>query len=232
MRSSRSLGKAATPAWGDLESARLLTCVVTSELLEGRAVGAVTATPFALHRPARCAYVSGPIRVLELRAAGDGSYLHSSGFVVGTGPMGLALLAGSLIGNATGNALRRQRAHHDAQLAFRHQLDAIVYVTDVGFVLHNYEGVFSWHHDAIDAMQVVGPGVALMQGQAIDRRVTWQLLSPWAELMFVTWALERHPDHAQLLDGSWFREGWLAYARSRGRDPRLVSTRIGHRHAP
>jgi hypothetical protein len=92
--------------------------------------------------PATRAHVVGPVRVLELRALGDGSYMHSSGFMLGTGPLGIALLAGSLIGNVAGNASRRRQAEQNAQLAFHHQFDGTVYITDRGFVLHNHQGVF------------------------------------------------------------------------------------------
>ena len=40
----------------------------------------------------------------------------------------------------------------------------------------------------------------------------WAIASDWAELVFVLWALARHPRHPQLINGEWLPPGWLEHA--------------------
>jgi len=40
------------------------------------------------------------------------------------------------------------------------------------------------------------------------------------------WALDQHPQHPQLINGSWLPDGWFAHARSMGHEPALKSGRI------
>jgi len=222
-RPKKALPPRAASEWTTMDEVRLLTCQIAADLLAGRVPALRVATTFWLPQ-GEVAVTNGPVRVLELRAAGDGSYVHTSGFAFGTGALGVALLAGSLMGNAAGNTRRRRQAEQDARLAFRHQFDASVFVTTAGFVFQDAQGVGRWGHGDINTMQMLGPSAVAMQGDAIDRSVTWQLLTPWAELIFVAWALRQHPHHPQLVDGSWLMGEWLHYARMHGRDPRLVST--------
>ena len=111
----------------------------------------------------------------------------------------------------------------DAQVAFRWQFDSDLYVTNDGFILHNAQHLLTWTHHDVTAMQIIEPNRLIMQGQSDRGPLTWQLQCPYAELLFVLWALERHPDHPQLVDGSWLVPGWIDFARSQGRDPRLAS---------
>lgn len=200
----------------------LITCRMIHDIREGRVPGIRAQTYFRLG-PGEIAFVSGPCRVLEMRAQGDGSYNTSTFIAGGTGTFGLAMLAGSIGGSAIGNARARSRAAADAQVTWRHQFDATVYVTNLGFTFQNSEGVFGWTHDSIEAMQMVGPHDVLMQGIADKGKITWRLMTPWAELLMVLWGLESHPNHPQLMDGSWLTAGWLGHARSQGYDPGLRS---------
>ncbi len=38
------------------------------------------------------------------------------------------------------------------------------------------------------------------------------LQSDWAELIFITWAIARHPRHPQLVSGGLFPPGWAGHA--------------------
>lgn len=212
--------------WSDGDQGMLLTCRIIADIVAKRLPGLRTQTYFRLPR-GTVAFVSGPLRTLEFRANGDGSYTTRSTVVAGTGGLGLAMLAGSLAGSAIGNGRARARAMADAQVSFRHQFDAIVYVTNAGFVFQSRDGVYTWDWSSIDAMQMVGPHDALMQGRSDRGHLTWRLLTPWAELIMVLWALDQHPSHPQLADGSWLTPGWLDRARSFGFDPGLHSAVIG-----
>lgn len=177
-----------------------MSCQIINDIRNGRLPQIRARTMFSPGHE-RQAWVSAPSRIFELRAAGNGTYNQSGGFVFGTGTLGMAMIAGSLIGNAISNSNARARALADAQVAFRWHLDASLHVTNDGFILHTPQHV-----------------------------LTWQILCPYAELLFVLWALAKHPDHPQLADGSWLVPGWLEFARSQGRDPRLSSpilTRTG-----
>ncbi|MGI8456961.1 MAG: hypothetical protein ACR2LI_02440 [Propionibacteriaceae bacterium] len=213
----------AAAGWSDLDGARLLTCQIVHDIRGGRLPSVRVQTMFRLS-PGTVAFVCGPCRVDELRAAGDGSYSRSSGFVFGTGGLGLALLAGSLAANAAGNARRRNRAMADAQVAFRPEFEAHLFVTNDGFVFQSHQGISGFRGVDVDAVQVIDPNVVLVQLRSDRGALTWRLWSPWAELLFVLWALDQHPDHPQMRDGSWLHPAWLDYARSQGHDPRLRST--------
>ena len=183
-RPKKALPPRAASEWTTMDEVRLLTCQIAADLLAGRVPALRVATTFWLPQ-GEVAVTNGPVRVLELRAAGDGSYVHTSGFAFGTGVLGVAVLAGSLMGNAAGNTRRRRQAEQDARLAFRHQFDASVFVTTAGFVFQDAQGVGRWGHGDINTMQMLGPSAVAMQGDAIDRSVTWQLsrlglnLSSW-----------------------------------------------------
>lgn len=208
--------------WSAEDQAMLLTCLIIDDVTHQRVPAIRAQTMFAL--PAGvAAFVSGPVRVFALRADGDGSYNRSGSFVFGTGKLGMAMMAGSLLGNAVANNRARNRAMADAQVAFRHQFDGSLYVCNTGFIFHNAEGLFSWDFDSVAGMEVIGPNTVIMQGESEHGAVTWRIHCPYAELIFVLWALECHPQHPQLIDGSWLSRDWPAFARSRGRDPRLVS---------
>ena len=43
--------------------------------------------------------------------------------------------------------------------------------------------------------------------------------SDWAELLFVLWALVRHPRHPQLGNGGWQPPGWQDRCRANGLVP-------------
>lgn len=214
--------RAAPDGWTKQDQAILVSCQIIGDICRGRVPPMRAQTMFALP-PDAVAFVSGPARIFELRAAGDGSYTTNGSFVFGTGRLGMAMMAGSLIGNAVANSRARSQAMADAQVAFRFQFEAGMYVANTGFIFHGAEGVFTWLYGDVHAMQLIEPNTVLMQGASGRGTVTWKMVSPYAELILVLWALERHPQHPQLCDGSWLADGWLEYARAQGYDPGLTS---------
>lgn len=162
------------------------------------------------------ALAAGTLHVDGFHAVGDGSYEHSTAFVWGTGRFGLALAAGTLAASAIGNAARRTQAAADAQEAWRPLFSGSVFVSTEGFHIQTMQGLFHWDWEAVDLMQVVGFNVAVMQAQSTAGPVTWRLTSEWAELIFVLWALRRHPRHPQLRDGTWLPANWLPWATQQG----------------
>lgn len=209
-------------SWSPQDQAMYLTCLIIDDIIHRRVPAIRAQTMFAM-KPGSAAFVSGPTRVDELRAAGDGSYSRSGGFVFGTGTLGMALVAGSLIGNAVSNNRARNQAMANAQVTFRHQFDGTLFACNDGWIFHTAQGVYNWDFGSVGAMQVIAPNTVLMQGQSDRGPLTWRIISPYAELIFVLWALERHPQHPQLVDGSWLSSEWIAFARSHGRDPRIPS---------
>lgn len=222
---SGNLPTPSADSWTDADHVMLVTCRIIADIVAGRLPDTGMATYFRLSSGA-VALVSGPLRVLELRANGDGRYPTTSTLVAGTGVLGLALLAGSLAGSAVRTSRARQRAQADARVEFRYQFDAQVYVTTTGFSLQHPDGVADWSWGDIQAMQLVGPHDALLQGGSTRGPVTWRLLTPWAELLLVLWGLAEHPSHPQLADGSWLAPGWLDRARALGWDPVLRSPEL------
>lgn len=170
------------------------------------------------------AFVQGPASVAELRAAGDGSYSVSSPFVFGWGTVGLAAVGAQMAANASARKRAQRQAMADAQVMFRHQFDATMYVTNTGWVFHTPSGVFTWLHTDVHAMEMIEPNAVVMQGNSDRGRLTWRIMSPYAELVFVLWALDQNPQHPQLIDGSWLQPGWLDHARSLGHEPGLTSS--------
>jgi hypothetical protein len=205
-----------------MDTVRLITCRLVNDLLLGRLPYARYPTPFRLADGVH-AMVNGPIEINEYKSAGDGSYLHTRGFVAGPGPVGLFLLPVSLAFIAAGNAKRRQQA-----AAFRFEFGGQVHVTTNGFVLDDERTLAYWTTSDIASMEVVDPGqgVTMMQGQSDRGPVKWLLHTPWAQLIFAVWALREYPRHPQLVDGEWMSDLWLDYARSLGHDPELRTASI------
>lgn len=172
-------------------------------------------TVFALW-PGEVSFASASVVVESMRAAGDGSYVHSNTVAFGTGGVGLAMLAGSLAGSAIGNANRRAQAAAAAQVTWRHQLTGAITVTNMAFYLQDHTGLFRWDWDSIDLMQVAAFNVVVMQGRSEDGPITWRLTTHWAELVFVLWALNRHPQHPQLANWGWVPANWVEWAANQG----------------
>lgn len=157
-------------------------------------------------------YAHGPFRLLELRADGDGSYVHHSSVLTATGRGAIPLMLGFAAIQAMGNAARRNRAASQAQLAWQIIAHGTVSVSDYGFYLHTPSAVNPWAWNHIDLAELTGPGQLRIQGQAAHGPVTWILESDWAELVFVFWSIACNPTSPQFVTRTWLPPEWLAKA--------------------
>lgn len=207
------------------DSALWRTTHIVSDLRQSRIPEYRVDTMFPLGSN-EIALAAGPVAADAFRSAGDGSYLHSSGFAFGTGGLGVALVAGSLIGNAAANSRRRREAEANAASMWRPEFTGLVFVTNTGFVLQTSDGLFPWQWASLDLMEVVSFNRVVVHGRSATGTITWRLTSEWAELIFVMWALNQHPQHPQLRDGTWLPEGWIEWATSMGYRPHLGRPQI------
>ncbi len=207
------------------DSALWRTTHIVSDLQHSRVPEYRVDTLFPLGQN-EIAMTSGAVFVDAYRSAGDGSYVHSSGMVFGTGGLGVAMIAGSLIGNAAANSQRRREAEAKAAAAWRPEFSGTIFVTNSGFIVQTTAGLFPWDWPSIDLMQVVDFNRVILQGRSSSGAITWRLASEWAELLFVLWALNRHPQHPQLRDGSWLPPGWIEWATHMGYRPHLGQPQI------
>lgn len=213
-------GKSQQRAWLPADSALWQTCQIASDLTARRVPEFRVPTMFPL-REHEVAFATGPVRVDSFYAAGDGSYTTSTTLMAGTGLFGLALGAATLAGSAMGNASRRARAAAAATPSWHTIVAGSVVVASQGFYLLDSSGKFDWQWDHIDLMQVVGFTTIVMQGRSVTGPVTWRIQSDWAELIFVLWAMARHPLHPQLVDQSWLPANWADWATAKGYPPTL-----------
>lgn len=89
-----------------------------------------------------------------------------------------------------------------------------LFISVYGFHLYTRQ-VYQWPWEGITGAQLSGPGVLDLTGNNGQQLVEWRLMSDWAELMFVTWALERHPKHPNIVTG-WLPPGWIDHANAWG----------------
>lgn len=197
--------------WTDADGAMWHTCQIVADIEARRVPEARVSTYFAL-KPGEVALVSGPYSLHELRADGDGSYGTSS-LVLATSP---AMAVGSMIGTIWGNSIARSRAEAAAQVMWRENLPGELIVTNLGFYLNEGGHLYWWNWDGIDALSMIGFNVVEMSGQGVERPVLWRISSYWAELVFVLWAMARHPQHPQLPGRQWVPPGWAQWAAWKG----------------
>ncbi|RNE67273.1 hypothetical protein EEJ31_00360 [Cryobacterium tepidiphilum] len=190
---------------------------MASDLVQRRVPDYRVPTLFPL-RPGEVAFAHGPASVESFHAIGDGSRPSSSTFLATSGRFGLALGVATY---AIANANRQAQATADATPMWRPAFGGSIVVTSQGFYLLDHAGKLDWDWDSIDLMQVVGFSCLVMQGQSATGPVTWRITSDWAELVFVMWAMARHPRHPQLLDRSWIPARWPEWAEQQGYRPFL-----------
>ena len=206
--------------WLPADTALWTTCRIVTDIRSGRVPDERVPTYFPL-RDGEVPFAGGIVSVDEFRAAGDGSYSTSNAFAFGTGTLGLALAATTLAVNSSNNNARRAQAEADAQVTWRPQVRGQIVVTDQGFYLVDQFGVFPWDWNSIDMMQLAAFGCVIVSGRSTRGPLTWRVVTDWAELVFVLWATNRHPQHPQLVDGSWMPAGWIPWATAQGYPPAL-----------
>jgi hypothetical protein len=150
----------------------------------------------------------GDFQLYTHTSVGDGSYQHSDGFFFATGGVGLALTAGFAVAQAAGNASRRNRAAQDAVPRWLLSDRGLMWVSTAGFYLQTVNGLFPWAWQHIQSAQLLAPATLHLQGQSDTGSVSWLIVSDWAELAFVLWALQMHPQHPMLTQMTWVPPGW------------------------
>src|SRR4051812_40547372 len=107
---------ASSSEWGAHDSALWYTCEIAVDLVNGRVPASTpeVLAPFPPQHPDSSFWASGEFSLLDLRAAGDGSYMHNGGFFFATGSIGLAATAITAVGRAAGNRARRKAAEEAA----------------------------------------------------------------------------------------------------------------------
>jgi hypothetical protein len=208
----------AEPAWTDRDGALWHTCEIAADLAQGRTPPnrLEVATPFPPQLAAdEVTWASGRFQLLEHRALGDGSYAHSSDFLLATGPGGMTLMTAMAVGTAVGNNARRRAAQAAAAPRWTLIDAGVLYVSGYGFYLHVTNGLLPWRWSDITMASMVGPAAVQLAGNSQRGTISWILRSDWAELVFVTWAFDRHPRHPQLVTGEWLPPGWLQRAAAR-----------------
>ncbi len=213
-------------SWLPSDTALWHTCRIVSEVMAGRVPEHQIDTLFPVG-PGTHVLATGNLRVDGVYALGDGSYQKGGIVAAGTGGLGLAMLAGSLAYSANATAKARAQAEADARVQWRPLWDSVVFVSNNGILIQKVDGIFPWLWTDIILMQVAAYNVVIMQGQSSDGAVTWALKSEWSELIFALWALNRHPNHPQLRDGSWLPDGWLPWAAAQGYPSHLHRPELG-----
>jgi hypothetical protein len=83
-----------------------------------------------------------------------------------------------------------------------------MWVSTAGFYLQTVNGLFPWAWQHIQSAQLLAPATLHLQGQSDTGSVSWLIVSDWAELAFVLWALQMHPQHPMLTQMTWVPPGW------------------------
>lgn len=209
----------AAPTWTDYDTALWHTCQIAFDLVRGNSPGPAyrVLAPFpARFAPDERFWCSGGFQLLEQRASGDGSYVHDSSFFFATGAAGIIGTAAFAASRAAGNSARRTAAQA-ATIPRWTVVDAgQLHLSRLGFYMQSASGIFPWNYAAVSGAQMVGPRTMHFYGESERGQVSWLLVSDWAELSFLTWAITHHPQHPQLHTGGWLPPGWLHWASERG----------------
>lgn len=218
------------PGWTQRDDALLHTCRLANLMITGgdlSGVPEVTAV-FACEVPGERLWAAGLFRLSDWRALGDGSWeapppgqpykapgLLGAGLAVAGLVPGIALPAVIARRAYTEGHLRRQ-AEADAVPRWVAIADGWLFSSAYGFYLQTSTGVYPWPWEGVTSASLTGPGSLRVTVKNGSGSALWLLESDWAELIFVTWALARHPKHPDLVNG-WLPPGWIEYARAWGR---------------
>jgi hypothetical protein len=200
--------------WTPRDEVLLYTCRLAAALVAGGDMGHVAEVlapfPPSLADDERF-FAAGPFTLADFIPLGDGSW-QSNGFVVaGTGALGMGMLAASLAGNAAAKSRAQAAAAANAVPRWVPIAHGTVYISQYGFHMHTPQ-VWTWSWRAIAAATMAAPAAVQISGEGAKGPISWLLSSDWAELIFVCWALARHPRHPQLLSGGWLPPGWANHA--------------------
>lgn len=192
--------------WTYRDEVLIATLVVVHEAVAGRLDSRPLLTSrFALEIEEERLVASGRYSLEWWGTVGDGRYSTQTIFVGGTGALGIGLAAGSLIGSHRANSRARSRAIADACPKWRAVDAGELHISDYGiYVTGGQYGHRYFHWGAIRQADVVEHGCVQYTAETTAGSQTFRLMSESAELVFAFWALARHRNHPQWIDGSWY----------------------------
>lgn len=212
---------AAIPPWTQRDEVLRYTCYLAAMMAGGHDLGQTpeVLAPFPMaNADDERLWATGQFVLSDFRALGDGSWQVSTPMVMGTGAVGLGLVAGSLIGGAVAKSRARAAAQAASVPRWVPIDHGALYASRYGFYLYTPQ-VFRWNWEGMTGASVVAPATLHFTGESTNGSISWLLQSDYAELLFVTWALSRHPRHPQLVTGGWLPQSWLQHAEAHGRQP-------------
>ncbi|MGH7744419.1 MAG: hypothetical protein ACREQ5_06295 [Candidatus Dormibacteria bacterium] len=213
------------PGWTTRDEVLSYTCTLAAELAAGGPVTSAweVAAPFPTTLGEELPlWGSGAFTLHEWRAPGDGSWQPNQTIAFGTGAVGAGLTIGSLLGGVIGNSRARRAAEAAATPRWMQTDGGGLYLSHRGFYLDTAR-VVAWDWTSVTSATMAKPGAVQISGNSEYGPISWALCSDWAELLFITWALTRHPRHPQLIDGQWLPPGWLDHAQAHHQPIRLGS---------
>jgi hypothetical protein len=224
----RGRRRSSPTSWTVRDEVLYYTCTLAGELAAGGPVVSAgeVAAPFSpTLGETRPLWGAGSFTLHEWRAPGDGSWQPTQTLAFGTGPVGTGLMIGSLVGGVIANCRARRAAEAAAIPRWMPIARGGLYLSHRGFYLHT-DRVLPWDWASITTATMAEPATVHLCGTSERGPISWRLCSDWAELLFITWALTRHPRHPQLVDGQWLPPGWLAHAHTQHKPVQLTSLRL------
>lgn len=202
-------------AWTVLDDHLFYACHVVHDLVEGRLGGRPPIPTTARLVPGEVPLAVGPALRLTWRPLGNGTYTHNNVLAIG----GPALVIGSLVGSAMGNAARRRQALADAQPRWVPEGPGEVTVTDRGAFFGGAGGKLDLGWTGLDSVDLVASDVFQCSFQDMygGGYFTARLQTPWASLMFALAAHAAFPAHPRLLSGGWLPADFEARCAAAGR---------------
>jgi hypothetical protein len=217
------------PGWTQRDDALLHACRLANLMITGGDLSGVPelAAVFACEVPGERLWAAGLFRLFDWRALGDGSPQDlPPGPYKAPGVVGTGLAAAELVPGVGLPAAIARRAFMQRHLRRQAEADAIprwvpiadgwLFSSVHGFYLQTSTGVYPWPWDGVTSASLTGPGSLRVTVKNGSGSALWLLASDWSELIFVTWALARHPKHPDLVNG-WLPPRWIEYARACGR---------------
>ena len=199
------------PVPAQRDSALRYIAMLAHDLLQGRrpASAATIHAPFpAQFAPDEQLWSIGPFRLYDFRAPGDGTYVEDQSWFFATGGVGLALTAAFYGARKAGNARRRGEAAAALVPRWIEIGAGDLYTGTHGFYMHSPAGLWSWSWNDIQSSDVMGPAWVRFTGEGPGGQVNWSIVSDWAELLFLGWAMARHRGHPQLVTGNGWPGVW------------------------
>ncbi|MCH8562038.1 hypothetical protein LTI14_02215 [Nesterenkonia sp. YGD6] len=134
---------------------------------------------------------SAPCDMAIWDAPGDGTYYSSGVPVVATGfanRYGTNFMLGTVAGNLAGNAWNRRKAEALSQKRWMAYIpQGMLTISTCGFYIDHEDGQFwrGWHD--LDKVDWIEPSKVEIRTQGAQNQVRFQLISDWAELLYVLW---------------------------------------------